>query len=198
MSKIIKNNVDLDNQVSTEEFLSWEFNKLKDDVGRDVSGLIESIKDFGFAVPVFIWEGKNEKTYVLDGTGRSLAVKQLLADGYSFDGIPYVKIEADTKKRAMELVPSIASSFGEVTRDSFIQFADGLNLNFDKIKIEGISSTVLANEPFNYQNKNKEISMGGPSHGKSGNGSGGNYNDDGFKTCPQCGYELSADDDEEI
>lgn len=37
MSKLIKNNVALDNQVSADEFLSWEFNNLKEAQGRDVS-----------------------------------------------------------------------------------------------------------------------------------------------------------------
>lgn len=195
MSKIIKNNVNVGENVDAETFLSWEFNKLKEENGRDVSGLIESIKDFGFAAPVFIWKNKNDVTYVLDGTGRSIAVKQMLADGYEFESIPFVEIVADTKKRAMELVPSINSNFGEVTRDSFIKFADGLNLNFNKIKIDGISSTILANEEFSYRNKNKEVSIGGT--GRSGGGSSNDeddeesgYNKDGFKTCPNCGYEL--------
>lgn len=196
MSKIIKNNVNVGESVDAETFLSWEFNKLKEENGRDVSGLIESIKDFGFATPVFIWKNKNDVTYVLDGTGRSLAVKQMLADGYEFESIPFVEIIADTKKRAMELVPSINSNFGEVTRDSFIKFSQGLNLNFNKIKIDGISSTILANEEFSYRDKNKEISIGG--HGRSSGGGsekGGDddYNEDGFKTCPQCGYELSSE-----
>lgn len=192
MSKIIKNKVKNADKISVKEFLSWEFNNIKESKNRDVSELINSIKEFGFAVPVFIWSGKDE-VYVLDGTGRSLAVKQMMADGYEFESIPVVEILAETKKKAMELVPSIASSFGEVTRDSMITFSKGLDLKFENIKIEGISKLVLEDENFNYHNKNKEVVMGG--NGRSFGGGRGNVNEDGFKTCPNCGYELSDDEE---
>ena len=192
MSKIIKNKVKNADKISVKEFLSWEFNNIKESKNRDVSELINSIKEFGFAVPVFIWSGKDE-VYVLVGTGRSLAVKQMMADGYEFESIPVVEILAETKKQAMELVPSIASSFGEVTRDSMITFSKGLDLKFENIKIEGISKLVLEDENFNYHNKNKEVVMGG--NGRSSGGGRGNVNEDGFKTCPNCGYELSDDEE---
>ena len=194
MSKFIKNNVKNADSVSVDEFLSWEFNKLKDAKNRDVTELINSIKEFGFAIPIFIWQDKDD-VYVLDGTGRSMAIKQMIADGYEFESIPFVEIIADTKKKAMELVPSIASSYGEVTRDSMISFSKGLDLKFENIKIEGISKLVLEDENFNYHNKNKEVVMGG--HGRSSGGNNGNVNEDGFKTCPNCGYELSDDENDE-
>ena len=124
-----------------------------------------------------------------------MAIKQMIADGYEFESIPFVEIIADTKKKAMELVPSIASSYGEVTRDSMISFSKGLDLKFENIKIEGISKLVLEDENFNYHNKNKEVVMGG--HGRSSGGNNGNVNEDGFKTCPNCGYELSDDENDE-
>lgn len=194
MSKLIKNNVALDNQVSAKEFLSWEFNNLKEAQGRDVSELINSIKLYGFAAPVFIWKDKKKDVYVMDGTGRSLAVTQMIADGYEFEGIPYVEIVAETKQKAMELVPTYASSYGETTRESMIKFSQGLNLKFEAIKIPGISQLILEGEAFNYKDKNKEIIMDNNSgSGKGHNSSGGNggMNQDGFRTCPQCGYELS-------
>lgn len=194
MSKLIKNNVKNADFIPVDEFLSWEFNKLKDAKNRDVTELINSIKEFGFAIPVFIWQDKDD-VYVLDGTGRSMAIKQMIADGYEFESIPFVEIIADTKKKAMELVPSIASSYGEVTRDSMISFSKGLDLKFENIKIEGVSKLVLEDENFNYHNKNKEVVMGG--HGRSSGGNNGNVNEDGFKTCPNCGYELSDDEDDE-
>ena len=196
MSKLIKNNVALDNQVSADEFLSWEFNNLKEAQGRDVSELINSIKTYGFAAPVFIWKDKKNDVYVMDGTGRSLAVTQMIADGYEFESIPYVEIQAETKQQAMELVPTYASSYGETTRDSMIKFSKGLNLKFDTIKIPGISQMILEGEEFNYKDKNQEIVLDNQSSGKGRNAGGGNggMNDDGFKTCPQCGYELSDDE----
>jgi len=76
-----------------------------------------------------------------------------------------------------------------------ISFSKGLDLKFENIKIEGVSKLVLEDENFNYHNKNKEVVMGG--HGRSSGGNNGNVNEDGFKTCPNCGYELSDDEDDE-
>jgi hypothetical protein len=198
MSKIIKNKVKKAEKVSVDEFLSWEFNDLKEAQGRDVTELVNSITRYGFAAPVFIWKNDQDDVYVLDGTGRSLAVKQMIADGFEFQSIPFVEIEADTKEQAMELVPTYASSYGETTRESMIRFSKGLNLQFDSIKIPGISQLILEGETFNYKDKNKEIVMDNNSgSNKSSNGSGGGHggmNEDGFKTCPQCGYELSEEE----
>ena len=193
MSKLIKNVVVNADKIPVDEFLSWEFNNLKEAKGRDVTELINSIKDNNFAVPVFVWKDKNDEVYVLDGTGRSLAVKQMMADGYEFESIPAVEILAPTKAKAKALVPSIASSYGEVTRDSMIVFSENVPIKFENIRIEGISKMVLENENFNYHNKNKEVVLG---NGRSGGGNG-NRNEDGFKTCPNCGYELSDDEDDE-
>jgi hypothetical protein len=198
MSKLIKNKVKKAEKVSVDEFLSWEFNDLKEAQGRDVTELVNSITRYGFAAPVFIWKNDQDDVYVLDGTGRSLAVTQMIADGFEFQSIPFVEIEAETKEQAMELVPTYASSYGETTRESMIKFSKGLNLQFDSIKIPGISQLVLEGEAFNYKDKNKEIVLDNNSgNGKGRNSSGGGHggmNEDGFKTCPQCGYELSDDE----
>lgn len=190
MSKLIKNNVALKTSVSAHEFLSWEFNNLKEAQGRDVTELINSIKSFGFAAPVFIWKDvDNDDVYVMDGTGRSLAVEQMIADGYEFESIPYVEILANSKEQAMELVPTYASSYGETTRDSMIKFSKGLDLKFDTIKIPGISKLIIENG----ESKVGE-SASDDKGGKKGHKSSGGMNEDGFKTCPQCGYELSDDE----
>jgi hypothetical protein len=197
MSKLIKNKVKKAEKVSVDEFLSWEFNDLKEAQGRDVTELVNSITRYGFAAPVFIWKNDQDDVYVLDGTGRSLAVTQMIADGFEFQSIPFVEIEADTKEQAMELVPTYASSYGETTRESIIRFSKGLNLQFDSIKIPGISQLVLEGEAFNYKDKNKEIVLdnnSGSAKGRNGGGGHGGMNEDGFKTCPQCGYELSDDE----
>lgn len=197
MSKLIKNNVALDNNVSVDEFLSWEFNNLKEAQGRDVTELINSIKEFGFAAPVFIWKDRNkEDVYVMDGTGRSLAVTQMIADGYEFESIPYVEIVAETKEQAKHLVPTYASSYGETTKESAIIFSKGLNLKFDTIKIPGISKMTIEGGDVNVENKETVLDDRGGKKGRNTSSGGhGGMNEDGFKTCPQCGYELSDEDE---
>jgi len=74
MSKIIKNKVKNADKISVKEFLSWEFNNIKESKNRDVSELINSIKEFGFAVPVFIWSGKDE-VYVSENLAHKAYVE---------------------------------------------------------------------------------------------------------------------------
>lgn len=174
--KQIKNNVLGVESLGVDRFLESEFNNLKESEGRDVTELKNSILEFGFTIPVFVWFDSNDNIYVLDGTGRKQAVEEMLADGYTFDSIPFVEIKASTKEDAMKIVPVISSSYGETTRDSFIRFAKDLKLNFSTIKIDGISKKILEGDNFNF--KNKEVSFTASTEEKQG------------KHCPNCGHEL--------
>lgn len=175
--KVINNNVRGVNSIGANIFKDWEFNNLKEEKGRDVTELKNSIIDFGFTIPIFVWIDEDSGShYVLDGAGRKQAVVEMLADGYSFESIPYVEIDAPTKEEAMKLVPVISSSYGEVTRDSFIKFSEGLSLNFSTIKIDGISKKILEGDNFNF--KNKEVSFTASTEDKPA------------KHCPNCGHEL--------
>jgi hypothetical protein len=132
-------------------FLTWEFNTLKDDK-RDVTKLKNAIKQNGWSFPVFVWADHN---FVIDGAGRKKAVIELISEGYEITEIPYVEIEADSIEQAKAKVLEVSSQYGIITTDSFLEFTEGIELDFDLFELQGIDKDLL-NEPENLtEDKNK-------------------------------------------
>lgn len=119
--KTIENKVKTLKTTDVQTFLSWEFNTLKDK-NRDVTNLKNAIVKNGFSFPVFLWYGHN---YVIDGTGRRKAVEELTKEGYEIPEIPYVEVEAKTIEEARQKVLEASSSFGDISKKSFLEFVDG-------------------------------------------------------------------------
>ena len=112
---------------------NYEPNKLKQEEGRDVSKIKNSLMKKGFRFPVFIW-----KKFILDGAGRYKAVKELYDEGQKFDPIPYIEIEAENKKEAIELSMIISSQNGFITKNSLKDFLFGIDpgeIDFSLINI---------------------------------------------------------------
>jgi len=77
--------------ISWAELKTYQFNNLKESKNRDVSKLKNSIVNEGFCFPVFIWN-----RFVLDGTGRFLALKELEEAGYIVPELPIIELVAVT------------------------------------------------------------------------------------------------------
>lgn len=135
----IKNNVKDLKLLSVKEFLGLEFNSLKDE-DRNIEHLKNAIIKSGFNFPIFIWANNN---FVIDGKGRKLAVEELIAEGYEFDGIPCVEIFADTIEEAKKKTLQASSQYGVVTTDSFKIFTDGIELDFGEFNIENVKDLNL-------------------------------------------------------
>jgi copper chaperone CopZ len=76
--------------ISWEIIKTWEFNQLKDNSDRDVKKLVQSIKNNGFIAPFDCWKPKEGKPFVLDGTGRNLALLQLETEGCKIPELPVI------------------------------------------------------------------------------------------------------------
>ena len=143
----IENKVKDTKVFTLDQFLSLEFNNLKDNNKRDISKLKKSIIKNGFVFPVYTWAGNN---FCIDGKGRELAIKELVKEGYSFNEIPYVEIVAKDMAEAKQRVLEASSQHGDITRQSFIEFAD-FEVDFETIEIKGIDSDLdsASNEDLN-------------------------------------------------
>ncbi len=80
---------------------------------------------------------------IIDGHGRVLVVKELLAEGYELeDGLPCVEIEAVSLADARKQVLAASSSYHRMTRDGLYEFMseDGLEMedieDFDFAEID--------------------------------------------------------------
>jgi len=131
----ISNKVKNLKNISVDEFLKLEFNKLKSE-DRNVKKLVEAIKKSGFSFPIFLWK---DHDYVIDGMGRKLAVEALIKDGHTIKEIPCVEIEADTLEEAKQKTLEVSSQFGDITVDSLKEFSKDFDINFDTIQIGNFS-----------------------------------------------------------
>jgi 16S rRNA G966 N2-methylase RsmD len=122
--KKIINKIKNTKTIPWSELKTWEFNDLKDG-NRDVKKLKNSIVNDGFIAPIFIW---HEHQYVIDGTGRNLALTSLEGEGYTIDDLPVVEIEAKTKQEAKAIVLKISSKYGSVTEKSWLDFSVDLDV----------------------------------------------------------------------
>lgn len=123
--------------ITPDQFLSLEFNTLKDKK-RDITKLANSIKKNGWSFPVFVWEH-----YVLDGAGRKLALQKLLEEGHEVPEIPVVDIQAKDIQEAKQKVLEVSSQYGMITKESFLEFSEDLELDFDTFEIAGIDADLL-------------------------------------------------------
>lgn len=132
-NKTIKNNVKDTKTFTLQEFLGKEFNNLKDNKKRNVKKLKNSFLKHGFSVPVFLWGD-----YVIDGTGRKMAIEEMVREGYLFPAIPYIEVEAKDKAEAKQLALSISSTYGKITGESFLDFSSDFEVDYESIEIAGI------------------------------------------------------------
>ena len=123
--------------IPVQEFLALEFNQLKDSK-RNVTKLVNAIKKNGWSFPVFVWNN-----FVIDGTGRKLALEALVKEGFEIEEIPVVDIEAKNLKEAKQKALEVSSQYGDITKDSFLFFAEDLELDFETFNIGGIDKDIL-------------------------------------------------------
>ena len=115
-----------------------------DDIGR----IANSITQFGFTFPFFVWR-KSGKNYIIDGHGRLAALMKLEQDGYEIPPLPVVYVKAKSAKEAKSLLLHVNSLYGKIDSDelfSLIKSADAnvIDLSFPQLSF---GEEVTAFEP---------------------------------------------------
>jgi len=106
--------------------------KKRNDIDCDKIKL--SILKYGFSFPFFVW--KNEgKNYILDGHGRFLTLCKMQKDGYLVPDLPIVEVQAKDKAEAKQKLLRLNSQYGKMTKESVLEFADDIDLNFEEIAL---------------------------------------------------------------
>lgn len=106
--------------------------KKRNDIDCDKIKL--SILKYGFSFPFFVW--KNEgKNYILDGHGRFLTLCKMQKDGYLIPDLPVVEVMAKDKAEAKQKLLRLNSQYGKMTKESVLEFADDIDLNFEEIAL---------------------------------------------------------------
>ena len=109
---------------------------LKARTDDDYAKIKKSILKYGFSFPAFIWVEKKTKTnYLIDGTGRYSALKQMQEEGYIIPELPIVYIQAKDKAEAKNKLLRLNSQYGKMSKDSVLEFASDIELDFSEIAL---------------------------------------------------------------
>ena len=111
---------------------------LKERTDIDYDKIKLSICKFGFSFPFFIW--KSGKTnYLIDGHGRFATLCKMQKDGYLIPPLPVVYIQCKNKTEAKQKLLRLNSTYGKMTKESVLEFAEDIEINFDEINLpEGV------------------------------------------------------------
>lgn len=100
----------------------------------DYEKIKKSILTYGFSFPFFVW--KSGKTnYLLDGHGRYETLKKMREEGYIIPPLPVYYVKAKDKTEAKQKLLRLNSSYGKMTKESVLEFAEDIELNFDEIAL---------------------------------------------------------------
>lgn len=107
---------------------------LKERTDIDYDKIKLSIIKYGFSFPFYIW--KSGKTnYILDGHGRFETLCRMQKDGYIIPPLPVFYIKAKDKAEAKQKLLRLNSTYGKMTKESVLEFAEDIDLNFDEIAL---------------------------------------------------------------
>ena len=150
--QIVKNIKTFKIACETKDFLDWhnitEFQgglKIRNEA--DIEKAKTSILKYGWSFPFFVWvSGKTN--YCLDGHARLLVLKQLEEEGYLIPELPVVYITAKNRAEAKQKLLRLNSNFGHLTKESVLEFAEDIDLNFDEIALpDSVIDFTDATEP---------------------------------------------------
>ena len=101
---------------------------------KDIDKIIRSIVEYGFSFPFFVWQGEGHN-YCLDGHGRILALAEMRRRGTDLPMFPVSYIAAVDEVEAKQKLLRLNSQYGQMTLDSVMEFADGMELNGDELEL---------------------------------------------------------------
>lgn len=106
--------------------------KLREDA--DYEKIKKSILTYSFSFPFFIWKS-GKVNYLIDGTGRHDCLVKMQDEGYLIPPLPVVYIQCKNKTEAKQKLLRLNSQYGKMTKESVLEFAEDLEINFDEISL---------------------------------------------------------------
>lgn len=107
---------------------------LKERTDADYEKIKKSILTYSFSFPFFIWQS-GKTNWLIDGTGRYQTLCKMQKDGYIIPPLPVVYIQCKNKTEAKQKLLRLNSQYGKMTKESVLEFAEDIDLNFDEIAL---------------------------------------------------------------
>jgi hypothetical protein len=139
--------------ISWQELKTYEFNQLKDNSNRDITKLKNSIINQGFSFALCNWA---DHKFIIDGTGRHLALLELEKEGYEIPDLMVNQIQAENIKEAKKLALMVSSQHGQITQSSLADFTS-LDFELDELKELADSELNLGELDFMIENLEPEV-----------------------------------------
>jgi DNA modification methylase len=113
----------------------------------DYEKIKKSILTYSFSFPFFIWRS-GKTNYLIDGTGRHDCLLKMQSEGYLIPELPVVYIQCKNKAEAKQKLLRLNSQYGKMTKESVLEFAEDIDLNFDEIALpDSVIDFTDAEEP---------------------------------------------------
>lgn len=107
--------------------------ELKELDDNDRAKLKETIRDRGFAFPIFVWEDASGTPYTMDGHQRCKILAELEKDGYEIPPVPISYILADDLEDAKHLLLHGISQYGRITKEGLLGYIHDAGIPVDAL-----------------------------------------------------------------
>jgi hypothetical protein len=152
--------------------------ELKQRTAFDYEKIMSSIYKHGIAFPFFVWKEKNTH-YILDGHGRTEALRKEQERGVKIPELPVVYVEAANKTTALNLLLRLNSRYGEITIEGVSKFLEDVEIEIGDIHIPELPDLAAQLDALLYDATD-----------------GGNNAPEFVLYCPECGERYDVSDDE--
>lgn len=131
---------------------------LKDLSESNYAKLKASIEKHGFIYPIAVWQDKQGKYYLLDGTQR----KRVLDKEWPDAQVPALNIPADSLQDAAEILLKITSQYGTITQEGIDAFIATYELpeyeTYEAVSFDALPYLGQADEPEIEEDEVPEVS----------------------------------------
>ena len=129
---------------------------LKERTETDYEKIKKSILTYSFSFPFFIWQS-GKTNWLIDGTGRYQTLCKMQKDGYLIPPLPVVYIQCKNKAEAKQKLLRLNSQYGKMSKESVLEFAEDIELNFDEIALPDTTIDFSGEEAENEEKEKPDI-----------------------------------------
>jgi DNA modification methylase len=131
--KTISIKCDCDKTIDFHELQSFQ-GGLKEHTESDYEKAKTSILQYGWSFVLYYWNDGKTK-WIIDGHNRCEVLSRLEAEGYIIPPVPAIEVFCKNRKEAKQKLLRLNSTFGRLSKESVLEFAEDIELNFDEIAL---------------------------------------------------------------
>ena len=158
--------------VPLEELTDLQGN-LKDLTEENYVKLRNSMTQYGFSFPVFMWIDTDGTKYIVDAHQRLRTLRKMQQEGWTIPPLPADIIHAENRVEAKKKLLLLNSRYGKMTREGFDEFVDevGFEINDESLEEMLVMPEIMITEQEEEKTANEATELK-------------------EATCPACGHRF--------